>query len=78
MTKQQYQRVLHAIEELYFYGRFEEGKELAERVVEELGTGEGNGEWREVVRGYVGRCAKRVEEENEKREVSGYSKGCEV
>lgn len=51
-TKQQAQTIMHAIEELYFFGRYAE----AGRVAEEVLRGELGGEFRRIVEGYRGRC----------------------
>jgi len=62
VTKHGYQRILHAIEELYFDRRFEEGRSLAERVGRELELEEGGGneEWRQEVETYGVRCGRRA------------------
>jgi hypothetical protein len=46
---------MHAIEELYFFGRYEE----AGRVAEEALKGKLNGEFRKIIDDYRGRCVAR-------------------
>ena len=52
------QTILHAIEELYFFGRYEE----AMRVTEDALRGKLNGEFRKVVEGYRKRCEAKIRE----------------
>jgi hypothetical protein len=46
------QSILHAIEELYFFKRYEEARSLADDVL----MGKLNDEFRQIVEGYRGRC----------------------
>lgn len=58
------QEVLHAVEELYFFGKFHEAAEYASRVLREadgLGDDGPHGEARELLESYERRCRKRCE-----------------
>ena len=51
-TKQDYQKILHAIEQLYFYRRYEEAAKFASKALE----GDMGEEWREAIESYRVRC----------------------
>jgi hypothetical protein len=44
--------ILHAIEELYFFGKYEESRKVAESTL----TGVLNGDLRQIILDYKGRC----------------------
>lgn len=50
------QTILHAIEELYFFRRYEEAKKVAEHTLE----GELSKEFRELVLNYKSRCEAKI------------------
>jgi hypothetical protein len=54
-TKQESQTMLHAIEELYFFGKYEEAGKLADEVLK----GKLVGEFRKTIRDYRERCGAR-------------------
>ncbi|KFY20422.1 hypothetical protein V491_03731 [Pseudogymnoascus sp. VKM F-3775] len=51
-SKQQFQAIIHAIEQLYFYDSFRKASELAEKALE----GDLEGDYRKVVVSYHERC----------------------
>lgn len=51
-TKQEYQLLLHAIEQLYFYRKYQEGSEFALKALE----GKMAEEYRTVISSYQVRC----------------------
>ena len=57
-TKPQSQTILHAIEELYFFRRYEEAENVASAVLE----GKLSEEFRTVVEGYRAKCGAKLKE----------------
>lgn len=62
-TKQEYQLILHAIEQLYFYRKYHEGSEFALRALQAQQMAD---EYRNVISNYQIRCQAKAEEEEEK------------
>ncbi|KFY35011.1 hypothetical protein V494_06286 [Pseudogymnoascus sp. VKM F-4513 (FW-928)] len=56
-SKPEFQAIIHAIEQLYFYDRFREASELAEKALE----GDLEGDYRKAVVKYHERCVARLE-----------------
>lgn len=57
VPKYEAQELLHAVEELYFYRRYEEGAMLVQRMFEGEGSGEGlDGEVAAMLKGYETKC----------------------
>lgn len=59
-TKQEYQLILHAIEQLYFYRKYHEGSEFA---LEALEAQEMADEYRNVISSYQVRCQAKAEKD---------------
>ncbi|KFY19962.1 hypothetical protein V493_07788 [Pseudogymnoascus sp. VKM F-4281 (FW-2241)] len=57
-SKQQFQTIIHAIEQLYFYNRFREASELAEKALE----GDLEGDYRKAVASYHERCLAKLKQ----------------
>ncbi|KAK4180542.1 hypothetical protein QBC36DRAFT_204433 [Triangularia setosa] len=56
ISKPQAQDLLHAVEELYFYRRYNEAVGFLERIWTDAGEDKIDGETRELLRKYEGRC----------------------
>ncbi|KFY58567.1 hypothetical protein V496_06069 [Pseudogymnoascus sp. VKM F-4515 (FW-2607)] len=57
-SKQQFQTIVHAIEQLYFYADFRAASELAQKALE----GDLEGDYRKTVESYHKRCVAKLEE----------------
>ncbi|KAK0387341.1 hypothetical protein NLU13_5654 [Sarocladium strictum] len=55
-NKQHVQEVVHAVEELYYFRRFQEAADLAERVLRESTALDDHGEVRQLLESYEKRC----------------------
>ncbi|KAK0739951.1 hypothetical protein B0T21DRAFT_330275 [Apiosordaria backusii] len=60
ISKPQAQDLLHAVEELYFYRRYTEAVEFLDRIWADGGEAKIDGETRELLRKYEGRCKFRL------------------
>ncbi|KAK7746304.1 hypothetical protein SLS53_002263 [Cytospora paraplurivora] len=61
LTKQEAQELLHAVEELYFYRRYEEAVAFVGRVFEGVGAGEGlERDVRDLLKTYEKKCQGRL------------------
>ncbi|KAK0671775.1 hypothetical protein QBC41DRAFT_315007 [Cercophora samala] len=61
ISKPQAQDLLHAVEELYFYRRYSEAVAFLERMMADGGEQKIDGETRELLRKYEGRCKSKLE-----------------
>lgn len=59
-SKQESQTMLHAIEELYFFRKYEEARKVADEVLK----GKLNQDFRRIVNDYRGRCECRLKARN--------------
>lgn len=55
-SKQESQTIMHSIEELYFFGRYEEARKLADKVLK----GKLTDEFRKTISDYRDRCEARM------------------